>query len=81
MTCGRCDGTRWVCENHLDRPWDGPHACGCGGAGAPCPDCNKVDSDELPLLPEGFETSFTTMEIMRPFLRKSASKRDHKPKT
>jgi hypothetical protein len=20
----RCDDYRWVCENHLDRPWEGP---------------------------------------------------------
>jgi hypothetical protein len=40
--CPRCDNTRWVCENHLDRLFLGERACGCGGAGAPCPGCNKV---------------------------------------
>src|SRR4051812_14398200 len=55
VACARCDGTHWVCENHPKRPWDGPKACGCGGAGEPCPDCNDAAPDELPVLPEGFE--------------------------
>jgi hypothetical protein len=29
----RCDNCRWVCEDHRGRPWDGPRACTCGGAG------------------------------------------------
>lgn len=41
--CANCDGSRWVCENHPDRPWEGMSApgegCGCG-AGAPCPCCD-----------------------------------------
>jgi len=53
MTCRTCNGTRWVCEEHPDRPWGGlcckrpdgadicEHgACHCGGAGDPCPSCN-----------------------------------------
>jgi hypothetical protein len=52
MTCQRCAGTRWVCEHHPDLPWEGPSACGCGGAGAPCPDCNV---DNPPQLPAGFK--------------------------
>ncbi|WP_342733743.1 hypothetical protein [Bradyrhizobium sp. B117] len=71
MTCARCDGTHWVCENHPERPWEGPKACGCGGAGKLCPVCNRVGPDELPLLPNGFETGFTTTDVMRPFLRKA----------
>ncbi|QOZ71120.1 hypothetical protein WN72_36050 [Bradyrhizobium arachidis] len=51
MTCARCNGTHWVCENHPERPWEGSKACGCGGAGAPCPVCNRVGPDEMPLLP------------------------------
>jgi hypothetical protein len=43
--CKRCDGCRWVCEAHPDRPWEGPNACGCGAPGAPCPACNKPDDD------------------------------------
>ena len=35
--CSRCNSTGWVCEAHSDRPWDGAKACGCGGAGMPCP--------------------------------------------
>jgi hypothetical protein len=34
MTCLVCDDTGWVCENHPDQPWTGPHACTYGGAGA-----------------------------------------------
>ncbi len=46
--CSRCDDCRWVCENHRDRPWEGPRACGCGGAGAPCPVCNQGSEPEMP---------------------------------
>ena len=53
--CTRCDNSRWVCENHPDKPWLGEHACECGGAGAPCPVCNQSDEDTPPELPEGFE--------------------------
>jgi hypothetical protein len=41
----------------LDRPFLGGSACGCGGAGAPCPDCNKTnpaDPDDVPAMPAGF---------------------------
>jgi hypothetical protein len=31
-----------------------PRACGCGGAGAPCPVCNRQDDDAIPEMPEGF---------------------------
>jgi hypothetical protein len=51
MTCFPCEDTRWVCEAH-DEPWLGERACSCGGAGAPCPDCNKAD---LPRMPPGFK--------------------------
>jgi hypothetical protein len=53
--CKRCDGCRWVCEAHPDRPWEGPNACGCGAPGAPCPACNKPDDNSSPALPVGFE--------------------------
>jgi hypothetical protein len=43
MTCSRCDDCGWVCENHPERPWQGPRACPCGAAGALCPDCNTTD--------------------------------------
>ena len=43
-TCPLCDDFGWVCENHPNRPWEGHHACTCGGAGMPC-FCNG--SDEL----------------------------------
>jgi hypothetical protein len=45
------------CESHLAMPWDGPAACGCGGAGMPCPRlCNQPADDERPRLPAGFVT-------------------------
>lgn len=49
-----CDDVGWVCENHLNRPWDGPRACTCGGAGAPCPACNTPMDGEAPRMPGGF---------------------------
>ncbi|OAF11763.1 hypothetical protein AYJ54_07845 [Bradyrhizobium centrolobii] len=54
MTCDLCDDCGWVCENHPDRPWDGPRACTCGGAGAPCPHCNVPAEGEPPRMPKGF---------------------------
>ena len=47
VNCTRCDNTGWVCETHKYRPWDGSNACGCGGAGMPCPDCNPFDETTL----------------------------------
>lgn len=39
--CRNCKGRGWVCENHLDRPWDYTTGEGCDcGAGSPCPVCN-----------------------------------------
>jgi hypothetical protein len=55
QACARCDNCRWVCENHTDKPWLGARACGCGGAGAPCPICNASDDATVPDLPEGFQ--------------------------
>jgi hypothetical protein len=52
--CSVCEDSGWVCEGHPDRPWEGGHACGCGGAGAPCPACNATDRHEAPRLPDGF---------------------------
>jgi hypothetical protein len=40
------------------REFLGERACGCGGAGAPCPACNKVDvtdPDDVPGMPAGFK--------------------------
>src|SRR6478752_1743148 len=48
MKCLVCEDCGWVCENHPDQPWQGPHACACGGAGAPCPRCNAGTADEPP---------------------------------
>jgi hypothetical protein len=38
-----------------DRPWSGDKACGCGGAGMPCPSCNVSNPDNLPRLPAGLQ--------------------------
>jgi hypothetical protein len=27
MKCVAREDSGWVCEDHQDRPWDGPHAC------------------------------------------------------
>ena len=40
MRCENCDGTGFVCEVHINRPWNCPRACGCGAAGMPCIICN-----------------------------------------
>jgi hypothetical protein len=53
-TCPRCDGCRWVCEAHPERPWEGQAVCGCGAPGAPCPVCNQPDEGAAPELPEGY---------------------------
>jgi len=45
---------RWVCECHPERSREGPHACGCGGAGMPCPICNPSDGLTPPRMPRGF---------------------------
>jgi hypothetical protein len=80
VACSRCDGTHWVCENHPERPWDGPKACGCGGAGDPCPACNDAAPGELPL-PPGFKNSITSIDGMRPLLRNQAGKPRRKPRS
>jgi len=54
VPCTKCDGCFWVCESHPDRPWDGNKACGCGGAGEPCPQCNPSDRQHAPKHLPGF---------------------------
>jgi hypothetical protein len=58
MICLVCEDSGWVCENHPDRPFQGEHACTCGGAGAPCPSCNESNEDTEPRAPKGFKTEF-----------------------
>jgi hypothetical protein len=53
MNCETCDDIGWVCESHPDRPWEGPCACLCGAAGAPC---NFPTDGEPPRMPAGFGT-------------------------
>ena len=52
MTCTRCQGTRWTCEEHPDKPMGHD---GCKGAGDPCPDCNDAGGD-LPDIRGAFDT-------------------------
>jgi hypothetical protein len=54
MKCLVCEETGWVCENNPQRPWDGPRAWPCGGAGMPCRGCNPIDEGTLLRLPSGF---------------------------
>ena len=56
MKCVLRDDSGWVCENHPKRAWEGEHAGGCGGIGAPCPACNSPAPDDTPRLPDGFKT-------------------------
>jgi hypothetical protein len=58
MNCALCEDCCWVCENHPHKPWEGVHACNCGGAGAPCPWCNKPDDGEAPRMPKGTIVNF-----------------------
>jgi hypothetical protein len=58
MKCALCEDTAWVRENHPDTPWEGAHACTCGGAGMPCPKCNPSDLDNSPRSPAGTRVEF-----------------------
>jgi hypothetical protein len=40
MSCLVCEGESWVCENHPDQPWNGPHAC--SAAELACPARNAI---------------------------------------
>src|ERR1700722_4428055 len=42
MKCSACEDCGWVCENHPEKPWEGEHACRCGGAGMPCPTATQA---------------------------------------
>ena len=60
MTCEICGDARWVCEDHVDKPWGGASeredACHCGGAGMPCPACNQTQGIEPPEMPPGYRS-------------------------
>ena len=58
--CSRCDSTGWVGEDHSERPWDSANACGCGGAGMPCPSCNVSNEDTR----RGFRVGFQPDESL-----------------
>lgn len=64
--CQRCDNGRWVCEVHTDRPWEGARACDCGGAGAPCPDCNPSDEVTAPEMPDDFVADLNADDLPLP---------------
>jgi hypothetical protein len=44
VVCARCQGSRWFCEAHPDRP--SPHD-DCPGPGEPCPLCNTNDPPQM----------------------------------
>ncbi len=50
--CDNCAGELWVCEEHTDTPWGDGDGC-CGGAGAPCPECNACGPGQWPAMPPG----------------------------
>ena len=55
--CPLCDGARWVCEAHPDRPWGVEGECGCGEPGMPCV-CNPSSGrDDPPDPPPGFTST------------------------
>jgi hypothetical protein len=56
MKCTLCEDTGWVCENHLNVPWSGEHACRCGGAG--CPARNLSDLEHPPWPSAGTRIGF-----------------------
>jgi hypothetical protein len=58
MKCAICEDCGWVCEDHPDAPWDGKHACTCGAAGMPCPQCNPSDVSHPPRPPAGTHIEF-----------------------
>jgi hypothetical protein len=55
MKCNLCEDVGSICERHPTRPWEGDHACTCGGAGAPCPMCNSMNDADNPRMPSGFK--------------------------
>lgn len=76
--CARCENCRWVCENHPDRPWEGERACGCGGAGMPCPVCNSSEVT-LPEMPDSFvkDLSVASGEFARETSNRPAKYAEH----
>jgi len=62
--CSLCEGDGWICVLHRERPWSGPGACGCGGAGVPSPRCNAAEGDDLPKMPKGFKATEVSDESL-----------------
>src|SRR5450631_3266898 len=48
MKCFVCEDCGWVCESHPERPWEGEHACTCGGAGMPWPELQPLQMSRGP---------------------------------
>lgn len=50
VNCKKCNDSGWVCEEHIDKPFEHRHKIGwffvniqgCGGAGIPCT-CNTYN--------------------------------------
>jgi hypothetical protein len=75
--CRNCAGEGWVCENHLDQPWEeSGHAANCG-AGAPCPVCRSdmANAGILGLLKEASET----LQTYRDYISDTAQGLDLRP--
>ena len=58
-----------MCENHLDRAWDGARACGCGCAGVPC---TPPATYPTKTARRGFRPGFQRGESLDPRLNASA---------
>jgi hypothetical protein len=67
--CLNCCDLRWVCEDHMNKPWPGAgklaaedhgRKCSCGGAGLPCQSCNTEAPAANPPGPDwaGFASNF-----------------------
>ena len=59
MTCEICGDARWVCEDHVDKPWVAPVSVkmpataavpGCRAA------CNQTQGIEPPEMPPGYRS-------------------------
>ena len=59
--CARCNNSGWVCEHHDYIPWDEGNAECCGGAGAPCRDCNSAPN-VMPRMEAGSRVMWTAAD-------------------
>lgn len=57
--CDACEGERWICENHPDKPQEHDDCC---GAGMPCLKCNTNEKGVMPAMPPGFRTIYSRLK-------------------